>query len=136
VHWYNLDATKKTLLVLGGSLGARRVNQLIEKNWKHSKPKCSGIMWKLYFEEYKSIILLLFKSSLLSKEWILYMHLLILLSRAGASSVSELSIVGKPVILFPSLMWLKTIKQKTLKLLLIKALLLKESELESQFSVF
>jgi UDP-N-acetylglucosamine--N-acetylmuramyl-(pentapeptide) pyrophosphoryl-undecaprenol N-acetylglucosamine transferase len=64
------------------------------------------------------------------------MHLLILLSRAGASSVSELSIVGKPVILFLP-MWLKTIKQKTLKLLLMikGALLLKESELESQFSV-
>jgi UDP-N-acetylglucosamine--N-acetylmuramyl-(pentapeptide) pyrophosphoryl-undecaprenol N-acetylglucosamine transferase len=30
-NYFNLDATKKTLLVLGGSLGARRVNQLIEK---------------------------------------------------------------------------------------------------------
>jgi UDP-N-acetylglucosamine--N-acetylmuramyl-(pentapeptide) pyrophosphoryl-undecaprenol N-acetylglucosamine transferase len=59
----------------------------------------------------------------------------IIISRAGASSVSELSIVGKPVILFPSLMWLNH-QTKTLKLLLIKgALLLKESELESQFSV-
>jgi UDP-N-acetylglucosamine--N-acetylmuramyl-(pentapeptide) pyrophosphoryl-undecaprenol N-acetylglucosamine transferase len=50
IEYFNLDATKKTLLVLGGSLGA--VNQLIEKNWKHSKPKCSGnmAMGKLYFE--------------------------------------------------------------------------------------
>jgi UDP-N-acetylglucosamine:LPS N-acetylglucosamine transferase len=39
------------------------------------------------------------------------MHLLIIISRAGASSVSELSIVGGHFI--PSLMWLKTIKQKT-----------------------
>jgi UDP-N-acetylglucosamine--N-acetylmuramyl-(pentapeptide) pyrophosphoryl-undecaprenol N-acetylglucosamine transferase len=31
IEYFNLDATKKTLLVLGGSLGARRVNQLIEK---------------------------------------------------------------------------------------------------------
>jgi UDP-N-acetylglucosamine--N-acetylmuramyl-(pentapeptide) pyrophosphoryl-undecaprenol N-acetylglucosamine transferase len=77
-------------LVLGGSLGARRVNQLIEKNWKHSKPKCSGNManGKLYFEDYKNTILILFKSFLLSKEWILYMHLLILLSQSRASSVS------------------------------------------------
>jgi hypothetical protein len=36
----------------------------------------------------------------------------------GASSVSELSIVGRHFYSFP--MWLKTIKQKTLKLLLIK----------------
>jgi UDP-N-acetylglucosamine--N-acetylmuramyl-(pentapeptide) pyrophosphoryl-undecaprenol N-acetylglucosamine transferase len=32
IEYFNLDAAKKTLLVLGGSLGARRVNQLIEKN--------------------------------------------------------------------------------------------------------
>jgi UDP-N-acetylglucosamine--N-acetylmuramyl-(pentapeptide) pyrophosphoryl-undecaprenol N-acetylglucosamine transferase len=38
MEYFNLDATKKTLLVLGGSLGARRVN-LIEKKWKHSKTK-------------------------------------------------------------------------------------------------
>jgi hypothetical protein len=37
-------------LVLGGSLGAR-VNQLIEKIGKHSKPKCSGnmAMWEVIF---------------------------------------------------------------------------------------
>jgi UDP-N-acetylglucosamine--N-acetylmuramyl-(pentapeptide) pyrophosphoryl-undecaprenol N-acetylglucosamine transferase len=29
---FKLDPNKKTLLVLGGSLGARRINQLIEKN--------------------------------------------------------------------------------------------------------
>jgi UDP-N-acetylglucosamine--N-acetylmuramyl-(pentapeptide) pyrophosphoryl-undecaprenol N-acetylglucosamine transferase len=54
IEYFNLDATKKTLLVLGGSLGARRVNQLIEKELKAFKPKCSGnmAMWKLYFEEY------------------------------------------------------------------------------------
>jgi UDP-N-acetylglucosamine--N-acetylmuramyl-(pentapeptide) pyrophosphoryl-undecaprenol N-acetylglucosamine transferase len=31
-HFFKLDPNKKTLLVLGGSLGARRINQLIEKN--------------------------------------------------------------------------------------------------------
>jgi UDP-N-acetylglucosamine--N-acetylmuramyl-(pentapeptide) pyrophosphoryl-undecaprenol N-acetylglucosamine transferase len=31
---FNLDSNKKTVLVLGGSLGARRVNQLIEKSWQ------------------------------------------------------------------------------------------------------
>jgi UDP-N-acetylglucosamine--N-acetylmuramyl-(pentapeptide) pyrophosphoryl-undecaprenol N-acetylglucosamine transferase len=46
---------KKTLLVLGGSLGARRVNQLIEKELKAFK-KNVQVIWqcgKLYFEEYK-----------------------------------------------------------------------------------
>jgi UDP-N-acetylglucosamine:LPS N-acetylglucosamine transferase len=41
-------------LVLGGSLGARRINQLIEKNW-HTKSKCSSDNGKLYYEEYKKI---------------------------------------------------------------------------------
>jgi UDP-N-acetylglucosamine--N-acetylmuramyl-(pentapeptide) pyrophosphoryl-undecaprenol N-acetylglucosamine transferase len=31
ISYFKLDATKKTLLVLGGSLGARRLNQLLEK---------------------------------------------------------------------------------------------------------
>jgi UDP-N-acetylglucosamine--N-acetylmuramyl-(pentapeptide) pyrophosphoryl-undecaprenol N-acetylglucosamine transferase len=50
-EYFNLDATKKTLLVLGGSLGARRVNQLIEKEWKAFKTKCSGnmAMWEVIF---------------------------------------------------------------------------------------
>jgi UDP-N-acetylglucosamine:LPS N-acetylglucosamine transferase len=39
-----LDRYQKTL-VLGGSLGARRVNQLIERT-KHSKPECSIIIWQ------------------------------------------------------------------------------------------
>jgi UDP-N-acetylglucosamine:LPS N-acetylglucosamine transferase len=34
IQHFNLDSNKKTVLVLGGSLGARRVNQLIEKSWQ------------------------------------------------------------------------------------------------------
>jgi UDP-N-acetylglucosamine--N-acetylmuramyl-(pentapeptide) pyrophosphoryl-undecaprenol N-acetylglucosamine transferase len=51
IEYFNLDATKKTLLVLGGSLGARRVNQLIEKELKAFKTKCSGnmAMWEVIF---------------------------------------------------------------------------------------
>jgi UDP-N-acetylglucosamine--N-acetylmuramyl-(pentapeptide) pyrophosphoryl-undecaprenol N-acetylglucosamine transferase len=39
IEYFNLDATKKTLLVLGGSLGARRVNQLIEKELENIQTK-------------------------------------------------------------------------------------------------
>jgi UDP-N-acetylglucosamine:LPS N-acetylglucosamine transferase len=50
IEYFNLDATKKTLLVLGGSLGARRVNQLIER-MEAFKTKCSGnmAMWEVIF---------------------------------------------------------------------------------------
>jgi hypothetical protein len=50
IEYFNLDATKKHYWF--GSLGARRVNQLIEKRiGKHSKPKCSGnmAMWEVIF---------------------------------------------------------------------------------------
>jgi UDP-N-acetylglucosamine:LPS N-acetylglucosamine transferase len=50
IQHFNLDSNKKTVLVLGGSLGARRINQLIEKSWQHSS-KCSSdlAMWKVVF---------------------------------------------------------------------------------------
>jgi UDP-N-acetylglucosamine:LPS N-acetylglucosamine transferase len=51
IEYFNLDATKKTLLVLGGSLGARRVNQLIEKELKAFKTKMFRYMamWEVIF---------------------------------------------------------------------------------------
>jgi UDP-N-acetylglucosamine--N-acetylmuramyl-(pentapeptide) pyrophosphoryl-undecaprenol N-acetylglucosamine transferase len=57
--YFKLDATKKTLLVLGGSLGARRVNQLIEKELDFILANDIQVLWqcgKLYYEEYKNTI--------------------------------------------------------------------------------
>jgi UDP-N-acetylglucosamine--N-acetylmuramyl-(pentapeptide) pyrophosphoryl-undecaprenol N-acetylglucosamine transferase len=78
------------------------------------------ICGKLYFEDYKKYNSTTVQVvAFIERMDFVYASADIIISRAGASSVSELSIVGKPVI-FPSLMWLKTIKQKTQKLLLIK----------------
>jgi UDP-N-acetylglucosamine--N-acetylmuramyl-(pentapeptide) pyrophosphoryl-undecaprenol N-acetylglucosamine transferase len=81
IEYFNLDATKKTLLVLGGSLGARRVNQLIEKELESIQNQMFrygnvGSYILRSIKKYNST-----KSSLLSKEWILYMHLLIIIQR-------------------------------------------------------
>ena len=46
IEFFNLDANKKTLLVLGGSLGARRVNQLIEKELNNFKALNVQIIWQ------------------------------------------------------------------------------------------
>jgi UDP-N-acetylglucosamine--N-acetylmuramyl-(pentapeptide) pyrophosphoryl-undecaprenol N-acetylglucosamine transferase len=54
IQHFNLDSKKKTVLVLGGSLGARRVNQLIEKSWQIAQNV--QVIWqcgKLYLEDYK-----------------------------------------------------------------------------------
>ena len=90
---FKLNSDKKTLLVLGGSLGARRINQLIEA-------QCG----KLYYEEYKhhqqapGVQVFAF----VKRMDLAYAAADIIVSRAGASSVSELCIVGKPVIFIPS----------------------------------
>jgi UDP-N-acetylglucosamine--N-acetylmuramyl-(pentapeptide) pyrophosphoryl-undecaprenol N-acetylglucosamine transferase len=107
IQYFNLDTHKKTLLVLGGSLGARRVNQLIAKELDNFKALDVQIIWqcgKLYFEEYKkynsnaNVQVLAF----IDRMDLVYAAADIVISRAGASSVSELCIVGKPVIFIPS----------------------------------
>ena len=106
VAHFKLDANKKTLLVLGGSLGARRMNQLIEKELKKIQDQNVQIIWqcgKLYFEDYKkynseNVQVVAF----IEKMDFVYAAADIIISRAGASSVSELCIVGKPVIFIPS----------------------------------
>jgi UDP-N-acetylglucosamine--N-acetylmuramyl-(pentapeptide) pyrophosphoryl-undecaprenol N-acetylglucosamine transferase len=141
VQYFNLDANKKTLLVLGGSLGARRVNQLIEKELKNISSLNVQIIWqcgKLYFEDYKkynseNVQVLAF----IDRMDLVYAAADIVISRAGASSVSELCIVGKPVIFIPSPNVAEDHQTKNAKSIVDKkgALMLKESELDSQFSL-
>lgn len=104
---FNLDADKKTLVILGGSLGARAINQVLEKYIQTILKNKLQVIWqsgKLYFDEYKKYSEL---DGVQVHEFIQHMDLLyaaadILISRAGAGSISELCIVGKPVIFIPS----------------------------------
>ena len=120
IQYFNLNPAKKTLLILGGSLGARRVNQLIEKELDFFASQNVQIIWqcgKFYLDEYKkydlnnnqqpatnnqqpatNIQVLAF----IDRMDLVYAAADFVISRAGASSVSELSIVGKPVIFIPS----------------------------------
>ncbi|TRX22513.1 undecaprenyldiphospho-muramoylpentapeptide beta-N-acetylglucosaminyltransferase [Flavobacterium franklandianum] len=146
IHNLNLDTNKKTLLVLGGSLGARRVNQLIEKELDNLKALNVQVIWqcgKLYFEDYKkynsngngnfNVQVVAF----IDRMDLVYAAADIVISRAGASSVSELCIVGKPVIFIPSPNVAEDHQTKNAKSIVDKkgALMLKESELDSQFSI-
>jgi len=139
LKYFNLDSNKKTLLVLGGSLGARRVNQLIEKELKNINSLDVQIIWqcgKLYFEDYKKynsndVQVLAF----IDRMDLVYAAADIVISRAGASSVSELCIVGKPVLFIPSPNVAEDHQTKNAKSIVDKkgALMLKEAELDSQF---
>lgn len=141
IAFYNLDPNKKTLLVLGGSLGARRVNQLIEKELKNILSQDIQIIWqcgKLYFEDYKKYNLPNVKVvDFIERMDFVYAAADIIISRAGASSVSELCIVGKPVIFIPSPNVAEDHQTKNAQAIVDAkgAILLKESELESQFSI-
>ncbi|MDX1721155.1 MAG: undecaprenyldiphospho-muramoylpentapeptide beta-N-acetylglucosaminyltransferase, partial [Salegentibacter mishustinae] len=103
---FSLDKDKKVVLVLGGSLGARRINQLVEANLERFKKENIQLIWqtgKLYFEEYKKYNSGLVQTHLFLNEMnFAYGAADVIISRAGAGTVSELSIVGKPVLFVPS----------------------------------
>jgi len=141
IQYFNLDPNKKTLLVLGGSLGARRVNQLIEKELKNFQSQDVQVIWqcgKFYFEEYNkyngnNVQVLAF----IDRMDLVYAAADIVISRAGASSVSELCIVGKPVIFIPSPNVAEDHQTKNAKSIVDRkgALMIKESELNSLFGL-
>ncbi|TDR24060.1 undecaprenyldiphospho-muramoylpentapeptide beta-N-acetylglucosaminyltransferase [Flavobacterium cheniae] len=140
IAYFNLDANKKTLLVLGGSLGARRINQLIEKELDFLLSQNIQIIWqcgKLYLNDYSkytekdNVQVVAF----IDRMDLVYAAADVVISRSGASSVSELCIVGKPTIFIPSPNVAEDHQTKNAKAISDKngAILIKESELETQF---
>src|SRR5690606_39438119 len=98
---------KYTLLVLGGSLGSRRINELIEKELEFFQTQNVQVIWqcgKLYYEQYKKCNAFedVQVHAFLNTMDFAYAASDFIISRAGASSVSELCVVGKPVIFIPS----------------------------------
>ena len=145
--YFKLDESKKTVLVLGGSLGARRINQLIEKELDFLVAQNCQIIWqcgKLYFEEYKKYNLeklptsnskLVTVLAFIDRMDLVYAAADVIISRSGASSVSELCIVGKPTIFIPSPNVAEDHQTKNAKAIVDKdgAILLKEADLDAEF---
>ena len=137
---FDLNPAKKTLLVIGGSLGARRVNQLIEKELDFFNTHNIQVIWqcgKLYYETYKMSghNKHVQVHAFLNKMDLAYAAADIIISRAGASSVSELCIVGKPVIFIPSPNVAEDHQTKNALSIAEKdaAILIKEEDLEADF---
>ena len=140
LSYFHLDSQRKTLLVLGGSLGARRINQLIEQQLPLFEQLGVQVLWqcgKLYYEEYKKynseqVRVLAF----IDRMELAYSAADVIISRAGASSVSELCVVGKPVIFIPSPNVAEDHQTKYARAIADKqaAILLRESELNEQFA--
>jgi len=136
---FGLDNEKKVVLVLGGSLGARRINQLVEKNLEKFKQEKLQVIWqtgKLYYEEYKKYNSGVIQTHIFLNEMNLaYSAADVIISRAGAGTISELSIVGKAVLFVPSPNVAEDHQAKNASSVEQKqaALMLKENELEEKF---
>ena len=104
---------EKNLLIIGGSLGARTINEAVKEAISHQLSAFNGIhvVWqtgKVYFESCKAaweaagkpanIECLDFLSDMPER----YAQADLVISRAGASSISEICLLGKPAILVPS----------------------------------
>lgn len=137
--FFKLTSEKTTLLVLGGSLGARRINELIREKLPLFKDSGIQLIWQcgnLYYEEYKKydgpgIRVFAF----LNRMDLAYNVADIIISRAGAGSVSELCIVGKPVIFIPSPNVAEDHQTKNAKALVAKgaSLMIREGDLDKEF---
>jgi UDP-N-acetylglucosamine--N-acetylmuramyl-(pentapeptide) pyrophosphoryl-undecaprenol N-acetylglucosamine transferase len=137
---FKLVENKLTLLVLGGSLGARRINQLIESNLEFFETQNVQLIWqcgKLYYDQYKQYDEKenVQVHAFLNQMDLAYAAADVIISRAGAISVSELCIVGKPTIFIPSPNVAEDHQTKNAKSIADKnaALLIREKDLESEF---
>ena len=110
----NFSASKKTLLIIGGSLGARTINQSIIAHLPELINSDVQVIWqtgKNYFEECKVALVdkegveedkRIICTDFVSQMPLAYALADLVISRAGASSISELCLLGKASILVPS----------------------------------
>ena len=106
---FKLDKDKKTILIIGGSLGARTLNESLVNHINQIEGD-TQVLWqcgKLYFENLKDQLEGKLPENIKMNQFIMRMDLAyavadVVISRAGAISVSELCLVKKPTILVPS----------------------------------
>ena len=139
ISFFQLDPSKKTLLVLGGSLGARRINTLIADKLDYFKKLGIQVLWqcgKGYIQEYKEYTSKEVKvHAFLNAMDKAYAAADFIISRSGAGAVSELCIVGKPTIFIPSPTVAEDHQTKN-ALALVKenaAIMIKEANLKQDF---
>ena len=107
---FGLEPNKKTILLVGGSLGARTINESVLRNldkiaesgiqfiWQTGKFYSESIAQQMAGKELPNLKVMDFISDMGAA----YKAADLVISRAGASSISEFCIIGKPVILVPS----------------------------------
>lgn len=110
LKYYGLDPEKKTVVIIGGSLGARTLNNAMRDNVeffeKHHDIQAIWQCGKFYEYEYTAMETAKLPNvkcmAFIDRMDLLYATADVVISRAGALSISELCLVGKPAILVPS----------------------------------
>ena len=111
IRSFRLDPQKKTVLILGGSLGARTINQCVIENIAKIKESGVQFIWqtgKIYINDAIAAIAnagdvtMLHVTDFISNMAAAYSAADLVISRAGAGSISEFCLLEKPVILVPS----------------------------------
>ena len=104
--FFGLDESKTTLLVLGGSLGAASINEAVADCIEELEKESLQVIWqtgKNYYHKYKSInfdsVKILDFVEDMNKA---YSACDVLVARAGATTIAELTVLGIPSILIPS----------------------------------
>ena len=135
---FGLDPKKTTIAIIGGSLGAKRINETIALHLDSLLAKGLQVLWqtgKLYFDRFEELGM---KKGVTMHAFVQRMDLFyaaadVLISRAGAGTISELCIVGKPVLFIPSPNVAEDHQTKNALSVVNNdaALMIKESELDS-----
>jgi UDP-N-acetylglucosamine--N-acetylmuramyl-(pentapeptide) pyrophosphoryl-undecaprenol N-acetylglucosamine transferase len=110
LSFFSLKKEFPVILVLGGSLGAGSINSCMSENINKLRDSDCQWLWqtgKYYFENVRALVALTFSGNISVHGFIdrmdyAYAAADIIVSRAGAGTISELCLVGKPVILIPS----------------------------------
>lgn len=108
--YFSFSAEKKTLLIIGGSLGARTINNSVKKHIAELLESNVQVIWqtgKFYIDDCRKSVAEISNPNLIVTDFVSRMDLAyavadLVISRAGASSISELCLLGKPSILVPS----------------------------------
>lgn len=111
VRSFGLDPEKKTILIIGGSLGARTINQCVLSHLDLIRSSGVQFIWqtgKIYIDDARRRVAeagelpMLHVTDFISRMDLAYSAADLVISRAGAGSISEFCLLRKPVVLVPS----------------------------------
>jgi len=106
VKKFNLDSTKRTVLILGGSLGAGKINSVVKDCLHELLNKNIQVIWqtgKDYYESYKNLSENgVYICPFIDDMRTAFSACTIAVSRAGATTIAEITNMGIPTIFIPS----------------------------------